>query len=190
MLKTEDIKRGLIFELENQNVKDCGYDCFNGRQYVELRNVVFEADRPQIFETIHPLERMTDEWYEENYDPLLDINGQLDKAINSLINNKMSRHGVIFMGSPEEHDHKDFICTMYMNISIVDDCLEYVVHMRSNDVIEFDTDLQWHLKVYAIIYKRLWDAGLKVSRKNIIWAADTIHLYQQFWEDAKHEKLK
>ncbi len=190
MLKTEDIKEGLLIELDKQNIKDCGYDCFNGRQYVELRNIVFEVDKPQIFETIPPLERMTDEWYAENYDPILQRNGQLDKAINCLVNNKMSRHGVIFMGSPEEHDNKDFICTMYMHISIVDDCLEYVVHMRSNDAIEFDTDVQWHLRLYDIIYRKLYSEGLRIGRKNIIWIADTIHLYEQFWSDARHEKLK
>lgn len=188
MLKTNDIKNGLLIELENNNIYDCGYDCNNGRRYVELRNVVFEVDKPQIFDTIPPLERMVDAWYEENYDPILDKNNQLNKAINSLITNNMSRHGVVFMGSPEEHDNEYFICTMYMHFSIVNGYLEYVVHMRANDAIEFDTDVKWHKKVYAYIMRRLKMNGLDVKEKNIIWIADTIHLYEQFWEDALRER--
>jgi len=191
MYKTEDIKRLLLDELKNNNIKETGYNCFNGTKYVELRNVIFEVDKDKIFESIPPLERMTPQWYEENYDPILERNNQLSKCIKRLIDNPNSRQAVLIMGDVNEYDLPAFICTMYIHvflIKILNDHynLEYTVHMRSNDVIEFDTDLIWHKTVIDKILKSL-KLFYKIDDVKIYWNADTIHLYSEFWEDALNE---
>ena len=188
MLKTDDIKYLLLRELKNNRIKDSGYNCFNGIRYVEIRNVIFEVDKNKIFDNIPPLERMTPQWYEENYDPILNRNNQLEKCVQKLIDNPNSRQAVIIMGDVNEYDNEAFICTMYMHIFLVQldnghYIFEYVVHMRSNDVIEFDTDILWHHKIINKIIGLLKDHYIFDDIK-IYWNADTIHLYEQFWEDA------
>ena len=188
MYKQDDIRYLLREELHNHNIKDCGYDCFNGRRYVELRNVIFKVDKDKIFDNIPPLERMTPEWYIENYDPILDRNNQLVKCIKRLIDNPHSRQAVIIMGDVNEYDLPAFICTMYMHMFLIEKSnghydFEYTVHMRSNDAIEFDTDLIWHKTVIDKILKAL-KLFYEIDDIRIYWNADTIHLYEQFWEDA------
>jgi len=191
MYKTSDIKNLLLQELHNHNIKDCGYDCFNGRKYVELRNVIFEVDKGKIFDNIPQLERMTPDWYIENYDPILYRNNQLAKCIKKLIDNPNSRQAVIIMGDVNEFDYPVFICTMYMHMFLIENengnyDFEYTVHMRSNDAIEFDTDIIWHHTVIDKIINAL-KLFYKIDNIRIYWNADTIHLYEQFWEDALKE---
>lgn len=192
MLKTKDIRDLLLDELKNNNIKDTGYDCFNGRYYVEVRNALFEVDNDKIFNTIPPLERMIPEWYEKNYDPILERNNQFIKCIKKLIDNPNSRQAVIIMGDVNEYDYPAFICTMYMHMFLIKQendhyILEYVVHMRSNDVIEFDTDLIWHKKIIKKILNVL-EKFYIIDDVKIYWNADTIHLYSEFFEQALNEK--
>lgn len=187
MLNTNDIRYLLLEELKNNNVKDAGYDCFNGRQYVELRNVIFHVDKDKIFDEVPPLERMTPQWYEENYDPILNKNNQFEKCIKKLRENPATRQAVIIMGDINEFDYPVFICTMYMHIFLDsnDDGtynLEYTVHMRSNDAIEFDTDVQWHRKIINRIIEKIKDKYY-IKDVNMFWNADTIHLYSHFWNE-------
>lgn len=195
MDKIRDIKYKLLKELKWDHIKETGYDCNSGIKYVEVKNALFEVDKDRIFNTIPQLSYMSPQWYIDNYDPILNKNDQLNKCISKLVENTNSRQAVIIMGDTNEFDNIDntFICTMYMHIflnKIKYDVyeLEYIVHMRSNDCIEFITDLQWHKKLYNDILNQLREkTKLMIMPKNIIWNADTIHLYEQFFEQALKE---
>lgn len=195
MITTKDIKYKLLKELKWGRIKETGYQCNSGTKYVEVKNALFEVDKDRIFNTIPQLSYMGPQWYIDNYDPILLKNDQLNKCINKLIENPNSRQAVIIMADNKEFDNEDktFICTMYMHIfldKIQDNVyeLEYIVHMRSNDCIEFITDLQWHKKIYSIILNKLKEnVDFIIKEKNIIWNADTIHLYEQFFEQAIKE---
>ena len=194
MNKTKDIKNLLLNELHNNNIKDTGYNCFNGRYYVEIKNALFEIDNDKIFNTIPPLERMTEQWYIDNYDPILERNNQFIKALKKLIDNPNSRQSVIIMGDVNEYNNDAFICTMYIHLFLnhIKDNeyeLEYIVHMRSNDVIEFDTDLLWHKKIINQTLKVLRTIYI-INNYKIIWNADTIHLYSEFFEAAEKEGIE
>ena len=190
MDKVNDIKHKLLKELKWGRIKDCGYNCTSGRKYVEIRNALFEVDRFKIFENIPPLEHMSTLWYDENYDPILERNNQFNKCIYKLLENPNTRQAVIIMGDVNEFDNDPlFICTMYMHIFLNhikdnDYELEYIVHMRSNDAIEFDTDILWHYTVINRMIKQL-KVKYNIVNKKIIWNADTIHLYSQFFDEAQ-----
>ena len=148
MLNISDIRKLLIQEVVCRNIKETGYDCLNGNRYVEIRNVVFECDEDCIFAHIPKLPYMEDDWYEKNYDPLLYNDDQLIRCLNKIADNPNTRQAVIIMSSTD-----NLQCTMYMHVSLLKNKgeyeLEYSVHMRSNDAVEFRTDYQWHKQVYA-----------------------------------------
>ena len=182
MQKTSDIKNLLLEELKNNNIKETGYNCQSGSKYVEIKNAIFEVDNDRIFDNIQKLSYMGPQWYIDNYDPILLKNDQLNKCINKLIDNVNSRQAIIIMTSPDDFYNVDTICTTYMHIFLNkiknnEYELEYIVHMRSNDCIEFITDLQWHKKIYNIILNKLKEnIDIIIKEKNIIWNADTFHL--------------
>ena len=182
MLKVKDIRKSLINEIHNGTVKEVGYKCLNGDRYIEIRNVVFECDEDCIFSNIPKLPYLEDSWYAENYSPLLLQDDQLVKAWNKLADNPNSRQAVIIISSTD-----NLQCTMYMHVSLIK-CnegyeLEYVVHMRSNDSIEFRSDLKWHKNVYKYLFNRL-SIFYDLKRKNIIWNVDSLQLYEQYFGDA------
>ena len=183
MFNIDDIRSLLIQEVRNHNIKDCGYDCMNGRKYVEIRNVVFECNKGYIFSGIKKIPKIDKSWYEENYTPILYKDDQLVKCWNILVDNPNSRQAVIVMTSTD-----NLQCTMYMHVSLLpigNDTyeLEYSVHMRSNDAIEFRTDYNWHMKVYEYLFTRL-STYYNVVKKNIIWCVDSLQLYEQYFDNA------
>lgn len=182
MLQVNDIRQLIKSEIHNNRIKDCGYDCMNGRRYVEIRNAIFECDEDCIFKHIPKLPYMEDDWYEKNYDPILLKTNQLDDCIRKLTLNPMSRQAVLIISSVD-----NLQCTMYMHVSLLTLCnnmyeLEYIVHMRSNDAIEFRTDFAWHKKIYDMLYDELCKY-YNIKRKNIIWNADSLQLYEQYFND-------
>ena len=79
----------------------------------------------------------------------------------------------------------DNICTMYMHV-MLDKAengnydMDYIVHMRSSDAVEFGNDMEWHYKIAFIIKFMLENAGVKVNKEvRFIWNADTFHLYKE-----------
>lgn len=179
MLNVNDIRNLLIEQISLNNIKETGYNCLNGNKYVELRNVVFGCTEDCIFANIPQLETATDEWYEENYTPLLYKDEQLERCWNKLVNNPNSRQAVIIISSTD-----NLQCTMYVDVSLIKHDykyeLEYVVHMRSNDSVEFRTDLKWHKKVYEYLFEKL-SKYYVLERKNIIWFANSLQLYSQYF---------
>lgn len=187
-MKTEDIKNLLVNEIQKGNIKETGYDCLSGLEYVEIRNALFEVDKPYIFDKIKSYDRVTSNWYKINYDPLLYKNDQFNKFINKLGNNPLTRQAVLFMGSTDEYDNgNEMICTMYMHVflnKIENDnyTMDYVVHMRSNDAIEFGNDIQWHLKLIDKISKFLFSLFyINIIDTKIIWNADSLQVYKEYF---------
>ena len=185
MYKTNDIRELLIKELEQNNIKETGYACTSGIRYVELRHIIFEVDKLKVFDEIPPLAHMGPQWYIDNYDPILERNNQFENCIKKLLDNPNSRQAVIIMGDVSEFNNPTFICTMYMHLFLVKQSnghyiFEYIVHMRSNDVIEFDSDILWHKKIIDKI-ENVLNKFYIIDDTKIYWCADTIHLYEQFW---------
>ena len=187
-MKTEDIKNLLINEINYYCVKQTGYDCLSGNEYVEIRNALFEVDKAYIFECAKAYKRVSEQWYEENYDPILNRNNQFEKLINKLGSNPCTRQAIIYMGDSSEYNNGDaVICTMYMHVFLdhIEDNvynMEYIVHMRSNDAIEFGNDIQWHKKIIDKIAKSLQENfNINIIDTNITWNADTLHVYKQYF---------
>ena len=193
MLKTKDIETLLLNKVLTGPLKDAGYDCPSGRHYVELRNVCFKVDKPYIFEELKKYDRIDPIWYDENYSPK--IKDQIGYVVSRILDNPETRQAVLVM-SDENGINTDNICTMYMHIMLdkVDDetyDMDYIVHMRSSDAIEFGNDMEWHNKVAFIIKYMLQSYGMKINDKvRFIWNADTFHVYDHCYNeilDKMHE---
>ena len=115
-------------------------------------------------------------------------NDQFNKFIHKLGNNPLTRQAVLFMGSVDEYDNEnEMICTMYMHVflnKIENDnyTMDYVVHMRSNDAIEFGNDIRWHLKLIDKISKFLFSLFyINIIDTKIIWNADSLQVYKEYF---------
>lgn len=193
MLNTKDIKTLLVNKILKGPVKDAGENCPSGRYYVELRNVCFQVDKPYIFALLKKYDRIDPQWYVENYEPKL--GNQLENVVDRILKWPETRQAVILM-SDENGMMTDNVCTMYMHI-MLDKAkdgsydMDYIVHMRSSDVVEFGNDFEWHFKIAAIINYKLVKAGLNVNNEiRFIWNADTFHMYDSCYNkilDKMHE---
>ena len=183
MKKTHDIKLLLSKELNASHIRETGYDCDEGNRYVEIRNVVFEVDKPYIFESDR--EKMDDSWYIENYEPR--IIPQLENLVDRIVENPFTRQAVLVLAGQNELETPGFICTIYTHIFLDkinenEYDIEYSVHMRSNNVIDFNTDIRWNEKIFGIIIKKIEErTNWKLNKKNIVWFADSIHIYEKNW---------
>ena len=61
---------------------------------------------------------------------------------------------------------------MYVNVYIENHNLVYNVHMRSNDVIEYQTDVKFHESVYMQLCR-----DLNCITGRIVWHVDNLHMY-------------
>lgn len=180
MLKTNDIEKLLLNKMSLGLTKDAGYDCPSGRRYVELRNVMFLVDKPYIFKNMKKYGRISPQWYEDNYTPKAAT--QIDNVVNRIVSCPETRQAVILM-SDENGMMVDNICTMYMHIMLEKKengqyDMEYIVHMRSSDAIEFGNDIEWHFKLLSTIKLQLMNHGLDICQNvKVIWVADTFHVY-------------
>lgn len=190
MLDTSDIRKQLINEYLAGNIKDTGYDCENGDKYVEVRNVIFEVDKPCIFdEIVIENKRMDENWYIRSYDPR--IENQFSSLIERIVENPNTRQAVLVLAQQDELETPGYVCTIYMHVFLDkkndnEYDVEYSVHMRSNDSIDFVTDVQWHNKIFNRIMKELKEkTNWKLNRRNIIWNVDSIQLYSQYFDKIK-----
>ena len=185
MKHINDIRQLFIEEYKSGRYKETGYDCSEGNEYIELRNVVFEVDQKYIFKPDNINIRMNEYWYIKNYEPR--INFQIDNLINRLIENPLTRQAILILAHQYELESPGFICTIYIHIFLDkinnnEYDIEYSVHMRSNNVIDFITDIQWNDKIFEIIIKQLKNkTGWKLNKKNIIWCVDSLHIYKKDW---------
>ena len=77
----------------------------------------------------------------------------------------------------------DNICTMYMHVMLDKNELglyymDYIVHMRSSDAIEFGNDIKWHMKIISKIRAALHERNIPICNCRIMWNADTFHVYE------------
>lgn len=181
MLKTKDIKDKLIEKYNSGHINDVGYDSPNGRQYVDLRHVVFEVDKPYIFEeSLHVNPRMDEEWYRENYNPR--IERQIDGLVETLANNPNSRQATLVLARQDEYETNDHICTMYSHVFLYNKTenvyiIEYSVNLRSSDAIDFVSDVKWNSMVVDTIIEKLSEkTGWQIWKAPMIWHADSFQL--------------
>lgn len=107
---------------------------------------------------------------------------QFESCVKHLQHDKYTRHASMIYSRPSihsewndnEHAKSDMICTVYVQVMYRYDRLQYIVHMRSNDVwFGLRNDLAWHMKILNMLSDRL---GMKPG--NIFWNADSIHIYE------------
>lgn len=188
----EEIREAFIDKILNNETKETGYDCPSGNEYVELRNVQFIVNRDYIFPEIHKLDRVSYQWYIDNYDPILERNNQFEQCIEKLGKNDKTRQAVLIMGDVSEFGTNYFICTMYMHIFLdkQDDNtynMMYIVHMRSNDAIEFGNDIIWHKNIIAKIRLTLKQKyGYITNSPVIVWNADSFQVYKEYFNKVTH----
>ena len=161
----------------------------NGEKYAELIDVHFDCDRPYIVDVLD--DTFFDEWYEENYDPLIhsdEFGNQYNNCINQLISDDFSRRGIMQFINPTKFfsgQVKDQICTAYVQCILrhIDDefaNLDYIVNMRSNNAIEFRYDLKWQTALRNRIAGELSDILDKtVLTPYIKWNAGSFHVYNR-----------
>ena len=189
MLKTEDIGDLFLYELKNNHIKDSGYSCVNGDKYIEIRNKIFEVDKPYIFDIPYTNERMTPEWYDTFYD--WRIRYQIPGVIDYLSENPNSRRAILSLNQENEiYDPQGYVCTMYMHIfldKIDTDTyeMEYSVHMRSNEAFDFMSDLKWHTRIREEIIDKLKERNpsWKIIKKNFIWNVDSFQVYEKHFKE-------
>ena len=197
MLKTKDIKEQLLHKYDYGFFRETGYNCVNGKRYVDLRHVIFIVDKPYIFEESLDFEpRMDKEWYDKNYWPRID--NQINGLVDTLINNPCSRQATLVLARQDEYDTNDHICTMYSHVfldTIVDNtyAIEYSVNLRSSDAFDFVSDVKWNtLVVDTILDKLVEKTGWQILKLPIIWHADSFQLsiekYNKIKE--KYNKIK
>ena len=174
MKLTNDIYEELRQKDVQQLHIDAGYKTLHGRYFVELRNVMFLCDKDYVVPDREEYEEVsTLDWYYENYWSI--IEPQFNNLISILKHNKNSRRGILsYYDHLNEQMMPTMICTMYTNCRIINDTLEYVVHMRSSDAIEYQSDIRWHKHIASKISKELLGDPDKFY---IIWCADSFHMY-------------
>lgn len=91
-MKTSDIRQLLAEEYKSNNIKTSGHNIKNGVNYVELRNVVFTADKPYIIDAPEYPELETLKWYVDNYEPK--IIWQIPDILFKLTNDTDTRQAV------------------------------------------------------------------------------------------------
>lgn len=185
MIKTNDVNQLLVNEIINNNIKDSGYNNRNGRYYVEIRNVIFEADKNYIFENINKLDKFDDNWYIKHYESR--FASQYQFLINKILFNPFTRQAILILPNYNDIEkNNQYPCTIFIHIflnTFKDGFeVEYIVHMRSSDVIDYQTDLIWNNKIYNKIIKDLEkQTNWKLYRKNIIFNVDSIQVYKNYF---------
>ena len=114
---------------------------------------------------------------------------QYNYALGQLVSNPCGRQSVINYGRPqiqwEWNDRinakSDFICTFVTQHFIRNKKLDYIVYMRSNDIIRglHCGDLPWHGYVYDQFIQDLKQYEINVNYGYIYWNAGSLHCYKR-----------
>lgn len=125
-------------------------------------------------------------WSEDNYK-------QFEHARDAIIDDNMTKQAVLIYSRPSivhdwndgVHADHDMICTIYTSFLLRDGELYHHVHMRSNDIwYGLRNDLAWQQYVHKAMVNELIAAGVECSYGDIIWFADSLHLYERNKEEA------
>lgn len=126
-------------------------------------------------------------WSEDNYK-------QFEKACESIIQDNMTKQAVMIYSRPnineqwndDIHAHHDMICTIYTSALLREGELQYHVHMRSNDIwFGLRNDLAWQQHVQQQMVRYLRDKNIQCEAGDIIWFADSLHLYSRNYGSAR-----
>lgn len=116
---------------------------------------------------------------------------QFDNCIECLVKNKFSKQAVMIYTFPEIHAYKDdgihansdMICTIYVQLLIRDNKLEYYVYMRSNDAFYgFQNDYHWHRYIHIKAWTSLLRLYNDLEIGDIHWHATSFHVYPRHYK--------
>lgn len=144
------------------------YDKKTKQNFVEIQNCHFIADSEYIVE--HNKIIYDDEWYIDHYEPKLTLE-QFNENIWKLKNDKYSRQAILYLGNKDNNT----ICTINMQMLISNNNkLNWIVNMRSNNVIKYTTDYIWQNKIFSKACKLL-----NIEPGIIYWNAGSMHVYEE-----------
>ena len=116
------------------------------------------------------------------------------KAVEAIKNDNMTKQAVMIYSRPsintqwnnKIHANHDMICTIYTSTILRDGKVYLLVHMRSNDIwYGLRNDLAWQQYVQEQFVEKLNAAGIKCECGPIIWNADSLHLYDRNYGEAR-----
>jgi len=118
---------------------------------------------------------------------------QYKYALEQLIEKPDGRQSIIYYGRPQMqwewndgiNAKSDFTCTITTQHFIRKNRFDYIVTMRSNDVIRglHCGDLPWHGFVYEYFLKDIrMFSSMDPERGNIYWNAGSLHIYERDFE--------
>lgn len=122
----------------------------------------------------------------ENYE-------QFENAIKAIAANNMTKQAVMIYSRPSinyqwndgVHAKHDMICTVYVSALLRDKKLHWHVHMRSNDIwFGLRNDLAWQQWVQELFVEKLNAMSIECECGNILWFADSLHLYARNYRSA------
>lgn len=161
-------------------------DIVNSRfgKMIELTGISFNAI-PNFLPDIATKHEVTDDWYINNYEPIM--KDQYQKCLQELINDKDSRHAVICMTDQNNFYAPDTlqsgICTIEMMYRLVDNKLNLIVFMRSNDICEYPCDYKWQMKIKQRMIEDLSNHyNIQIRNGITRWCAGSFHIYEKDWK--------
>jgi len=174
-LQTNDIKNEFIELVKDKS--NYRFDKLTNQYFIEIQDCHFIADSPYIIQ--HDKIIYNDDWYEINYDPLLTYN-QFLKSVNNLVYDRYSRKSFMYMGDKIENDP----CTTGMQMILDKDFrLNWIVNMRSNNIIKYTTDYKWQNSWFDhavfMLNKRI---SCKIQKGIMYWNACSMHVYEEDFE--------
>ena len=96
---------------------------------------------------------------------------QFNENIWKLKNDKYSRQAILYLGNKDNNT----ICTINMQMLISNNNkLNWIVNMRSNNVIKYTTDYIWQNKIFSKACKLL-----NIEPGIIYWNAGSMHVYEE-----------
>lgn len=119
---------------------------------------------------------------------------QFEHVVRAIVNDRSTKQACMYYTRPTIHTEcddginakYDMICTCYTSSLLRDGKLEHHVHMRSNDIwFGLRNDLAWQQEVQRRLIARLNEGGVKCEEGDIVWFADSLHLYERNVEDVK-----
>lgn len=112
---------------------------------------------------------------------------QYKHALNALVNDLNTRQSICIYTRPaiqiEHNDNvhatRDMICTFATQHMVRNNKLEYIVYMRSNDIVYgLPYDLVWHQYVYGrMIHDLRALTKINIEEGSIRWNAGSLHYY-------------
>ena len=172
----QDIKNIFRQKLAKHEFK---YDKRTNQKFIEIVDAHFIASSEYIVYHNH-INPPTLQWYVDNYDPIL--SNQVDFVVDNIVEDPDTRQAYIMMLTPYTYKDDSKICTIGMHAIYQKDKkkVDYIVHMRSNNVCQYTQDYKWQLGVWLDIVNKLSDKlGEKIEFGTMYWNVDSLHIYEE-----------